>query len=734
MSKAVPHRNDDQIGLADDEPLDWNVIEAGLSIAHPLRLRNPDAPTSAFVEDAWSLKPLDATRGTVQKLNWVQGYREQQFSIPSHLISSIKRIVWLNINRPTSESQLAGTNARRWPAAVSIADRFRAYRRFAHFLGQEGILRLCDASKDLLDTYATELLEATSDATRASRIRDLGYIGAIAYLAEDLPDCDKLTEPTWCGQQLGKRHGHSGNSKAVIHPDTFAPLLWWCQQIVRCAPDIVSAARWRSTARGRSNLAEGSPTGLDAVAEIVDAYEGVLPQGEIRGHVAAQYLVALHNGVFHRNDFRLWRILRQGVYSVNPDLPQPIPIPITCFIEGRLWIESIDYRDVEKLQRILQAAAAVLICACSGMRGEECRRLQRGALQTIPRPDNTYSYRIDGRIFKGARDDNDQQDRGGKKWLWATIKPAADAITALEQLADVGGTNMLLANLSVHEPTAVISTMMNRWIEELIMYANELAVDIEVDDTHHIATDPAGRVTLDRFRRSIAWHIVNQPDGLVAAGVQFGHMRSTTTDGYASTISSGFAATMDQERAHALYTTLQNHANATSTGINVSGPAANRLGIAINRFAAQQFPGTYADLSKRDERRLRADPDLVVRENPGHGCLCLANPLKPETMACSQEHDSEPNLNGCKTYCGNRAYTDETIAEDKNEVARLQARIEGINPIMAARLRKRITHLSEHIAEHEATKLPLKDVMATHQKNTDSAEELQPAPDPEIMQ
>jgi hypothetical protein len=37
------------------------------------------------------------------------------------------------------------------------------------------------------------------------------------------------------------------------------------------------------------------------------------------------------------------------------------------------------------------------------------------ALRTVPRPDGSYSYRIDGRIFKAVRDDNDQQDRGGKQ-------------------------------------------------------------------------------------------------------------------------------------------------------------------------------------------------------------------------------------------------------------------------------------------------------------------------------
>lgn len=80
-------------------------------------------------------------------------------------------------------------------------------------------------------------------------------------------------------------------------------------------------------------------------------------------------------------------------------------------------------------------------------------------------------------------------------------------------------------------------------------------------------------------------------------------------------------------------------------------------------------------------------------------------------MACSRENDGEPNRNDCKVYCGNRVYTDATIAQDKEEAAQLRARVKNANPILAARINKRITHLEEHIAEHETTALPLLDIM-----------------------
>jgi hypothetical protein len=160
--------------------------------------------------------------------------------------------------------------------------------------------------------------------------------------------------------------------------------------------------------------------------------------------------------------------------------------------------------------------------------------------------------------------------------------------------------------------------------------------------------------------------------------------------------------------------------NAAKTGMKASGPAAKRLGSALNRFVANQFPGTYADLTKKEERRLRSDPDMAVRDNPGHACLCLADRMKPETMACTRESDGEPNRNDCKTYCGNRVYTDATVASDKEEATQLQSRLENVNPILAARISKRIKHLEEHIAEHETTGLPLLDIMTKEQAKANS--------------
>lgn len=720
-------------GEDDQQVIDWSTVEMRPVIVHPLRLKLPDLPMSSFADDVWSLRPMDLNRGYMQNLWWVASMPDQRYVFPSHLVGPLKRVVWLFINKPSPSASLAGSRARLWPAPSSISQRFVALRRFAHFLGDHGITQLCDVSTDLLDTYATTLLAQEPPLSPLGITNHLGYIATIAQLSEYLPEPDRMVEPSWQGRDLfaTSRLRGADNGREIIHPDTFSALLWWSQQILECGPDIIAASEWVTANCVRDgSVPEKSTAGLVAVEKIVESYGGVLPEGVGTNEVAGTYLAALHGGGFHPKDFNYWRRQSDRDFSTSPDLPQPIPVPITCMIEGRPWLPSIDFRQVHegKLQRILNAAAAVLICTCTGMRGEECVKLPRGAIRAVPRPDGAYSYRIDGRIYKGVRDANDQQDRTGKRWVWATIKPGADAIAALERLADVTGSDKLITysnsrssrGLRTVGDTHATPGAVNRWIGELIEFANELSISLQLDTTHLIPADPAGNVRLDRFRRSVAWHIVNQPEGLLAAGVQFGHMKSTTTDGYASTITSGIAATMDDERTQALYTTLQDHANAAKNGMKVSGPAAKRLGNALNRYNVIEFPGTYADMTCRDERRLRNDPDMVVRENPGHACLCLADPMKPETMACSRENDGEPNRNDCQTYCGNRAYTDATVAADKEELAQLRMTLKDVNPIMAARINNRIKHLEEHIAQHDNCALPLLEIMNAEEEKAKS--------------
>ncbi|GIE53193.1 hypothetical protein Ani05nite_67270 [Amorphoplanes nipponensis] len=49
-----------------------------------------------------------------------------------------------------------------------------------------------------------------------------------------------------------------------------------------------------------------------------------------------------------------------------------------------------------------------------------------------------------------------------------------------------------------------------------------------------IPADAHGAISLGRFRRTLAWHIARRPGGLVALAVQYGHLRTLISEGYAN--------------------------------------------------------------------------------------------------------------------------------------------------------------------------------------------------------
>lgn len=47
-----------------------------------------------------------------------------------------------------------------------------------------------------------------------------------------------------------------------------------------------------------------------------------------------------------------------------------------------------------------------------------------------------------------------------------------------------------------------------------------------------IPADPHGRIAPIRFRCTLAWHLANQPRGLVALAIRYGHLRTAISEGY----------------------------------------------------------------------------------------------------------------------------------------------------------------------------------------------------------
>ena len=215
-------------------------------------------------------------------------------------------------------------------------------------------------------------------------------------------------------------------------------------------------------------------------------------------------------------------------------------------------------------------------------------------------------------------------------------------------------------------------------------------------------------MTVKRFRRTLAWFIYRKPGGRVALGVQYGHLRGYTTDGYGSRVASGLRDVFPMEEALARADYLEDAHQRLENGEQVSGPAARRYTEAVDLFD-RQFRGRY--LSNKQAAALRANPQLRIYDNPQQFVTCcydqskaLCHPGRQTTA----DHQRSPEISHCQPGCGNIARTDQNIAGIVDAIAQHEAEIASqTTPIpLRRRLQQRVTALQAIVDAHRNTGKP----------------------------
>ncbi|MEQ4608463.1 hypothetical protein ABMX48_17650 [Streptomyces cavourensis] len=241
---------------------------------------------------------------------------------------------------------------------------------------------------------------------------------------------------------------------------------------------------------------------------------------------------------------------------------------------------------------------------------------------------------------------------------------------------------------------------MNRRIEDFISWASALA--LRLGRPHEvIPDDPHGAIGTERFRRTLAWHIARRPGGLVALAIQYGHMRTAVSAGYAARSRDGIHDLLDIETARATADTLATlHADLDAGG-GVSGPAARR---AIHAAAqAPSFAGSVR--STRQARAILRNPTLAVHDNPHTFLMCVYNRDK---ALCHRLGTSDtPTLDRCVSACANIARTDRHAAQLRAEAEHLekQAASEMVPEPLADRLRHRADNLRDLADQHHRNRI-----------------------------
>lgn len=215
-----------------------------------------------------------------------------------------------------------------------------------------------------------------------------------------------------------------------------------------------------------------------------------------------------------------------------------------------------------------------------------------------------------------------------------------------------------------------------------------------------IPPDPK-RLTISRLRRTLAWFICRRPRGLVAAAIQYGHLRVQITQGYAGNYASGFPDDLAFERWLARLEDLEEADRRLKAGEHVSGPAADayrsRVAGGVRKFAGRVLR------TGQEARHVMANPSLQIY--PGKGMTCV---FSFPTALCELEPALDdarvtPDTDDCRAACRNIVRTEENIDELRAEAAELRLIVadEASPAIRWGRERRRLAHLESLIAEHE---------------------------------
>ena len=662
-----------------------------------------DEPPPRFGDNVWRLPaPESDAAGRHYRISWDD--------VPPALVEGLKHFARALLNHDTPSGALERSSwLRPRPSDQTVASLVSQLKLFAHWLDERGASDFADVDEPALWAYIAHLRSLGA-------ARDTNYDRAWAVTRlwlhnKYLPIRHQLRQPPWeipgepsLSELFGPPEWRPENTTEPIDPDVWALMWSWAEWFIReLGPDIVRAKETRDAMR--AGLRERAEPGDGARLREWRAARGrsgeALP-GRRSGDrvVAGCEYIALQAGVSLRT-----------VYSDSPRFSGGFPIelgaPIDCRIDGRLngrpWTEVIDYYEVDHLVQHLATACAIVIVALTGMRGTELRSLTRGCCREIDRgPGRPPGYEVWGKESK-VTDAEGNAVRGGKMrdHPWWGIPPVPGAFAMLERLHDA---DLLLLDRSFRGRTgrAVSSHHLNKCIGKLIAWCNTTARRAGLHRAV-IPEDPAGRITVSRFRRTVARSIQRRPYGRIANGVLLGHVSLHTTDGYGTHVYSEQRDTYRQEESLAIAARWQSAIERRDAGEGVSGAAALEYLDKVTEFGGKNFTASQG-------RALRENPDAALYENDHLFLMCF---YRADLALChpgsgrSPGSNHSPDLTNCQVVCPNVVYTDRTIAG--MEEAAQQERATAASPESSlptvVRSTQRAERMEEIIAKHRETRI-----------------------------
>ncbi|WP_329314411.1 hypothetical protein [Streptomyces sp. NBC_01262] len=609
------------------------------------------------------------------------------------------------------------------PSIKTIQSDQPGLRAFLSWLDRRGVRRLCDITATDLDAYYRHVSDQT--ATSDWKRRRFVVVQRLHAYREVLPEeCRLPVGPLWGGAtaaELAEFKGPWGSENRTprIHPDVMEPLLSaallttetiaadllpTAQNLIAMrvlAHDVAPEIRRQGT---RHVLAdEVNRQQLDCLLTAFAEQGHALPGMRVGGRKTVDVDGLSVGGWLNRSRLRKYPSLLRKIDSSRLPITTDL-LRVTRFSTiGRApWRDhEIDATELVELIRHVATACFLVIDYLSGIRTGEALNLRRGC---ISRDDKLGLTFMSGMQLKAGED---RRERSPDTIPWVVTEPTARAVAVLEALSPgqllfpPGGFRHSQQWFS-KEPTRTRTPgSISHDISDFITWFNTSIAPLVGHPV--IGEDPNGKITAPRLRRTLAWHIVRRPGGIIAGATQYGHLRTQIMQGYAGHADAGFLDEITFEEFLLRAETIHDDHQRLLQGEHVSGPAAGTYRARV--AAGSCFAGLTVTTTTQVNNAL-ANPDLQIH----HGALVTCV-YRRETAACNDTRDASgtgPFWPRCRLSCRNIARTDQDIVELKRHARRLSQDLDS--PGIPDPLRHRVKeHLEDHeraIAEHEATLSP----------------------------
>ena len=657
-----------------------------------------DEPPPQFKDVVWQLPGTDPdVAGLRPTIVWG--------AMPEAFVDGLKYAVQSLLDDPTplgalERSSWARSNLSDSSVVVLVGD----LAFFARWASERGIRDLNDVDGPTLSEYIA-YVKASSVSRRQGYNR--GWALTRLWLhSEYLPTRHRLPQPPWeipgepsLGELFGAAEPYLENTTEPIDPDTWDMTWSWAEWFIRePGPDIVRAKEARDAMRAGlpTEVKRGDSARFKEWLAACERNGEHLPGWRYNGRiVAGREYIAMQAGV--------------GLRAIRRFDAKPVErsSPLDCRIEGRLqgrpWTDFIDYYEVDDLVEHLATASAIIIAALTGMRSLELRSLERGCCRPVDRgPGRTPGYGVWGKTFK-VTDSEGNSVRGGRmrEVPWPAIPPVPQAVDVLGSLHD--DARLLPSLIFGSAPgRAVSSQQLNICIQRFMAGCNTIARRAGLHGAV-IPEDPAGPLTVRRFRRSVARRIQRRPFGRIANGVLLGHLSLHTTDRYGSHVSSEQRDTYREEENLAIAARLLSAAERLDAGEGVSGAAASDFVDMVTEFAGKHFTDSQG-------KAVRQNPDAALYENDHLQLMCL---YRADQALCHPDRDrpsndsQSPDLTNCQVSCPNVVYTDRNIADMEKAARQLRAIAAAPDtPLFhVVRAKQRAESMEAIIARHRETRI-----------------------------